>query len=623
MARGLSPIDVPIPLAGWHTDKPLHKLPFDSLISSPGDLASMNVFVDWDGLLKPRLGYELLHDFGERIMGGFYWTDNGGNAQVFVITLTHAYVLQSDGTWLEITGTGIHCLPDFPARIVQFGDNFQSIYWVNGVLGDTLRKWTVGSPTYVDVLFNAGPLKANDLAVIGDRLVLVNTFEFDGFHPSRVRWSATLDGTTYKALAYNPLLDADAGALVAIRPTSRTSAVLYTANGPPYSMSAQQGSDASAFAFDRIQNGLNGPVNAAAIVNIGGVHVYLAPDQHVYECDGTSARSISPAIDAFLASSAGLLMGFGQHPVAVYDKKRMKVWVFCAFFGDSEASHALLFDLQRGAWEPPQTFPDGVTTAFTLVEQLGPTWDNPGISAQSTLDSAIGTTATQITLASGAGLTPSGVVQIGTEMLEYGNIIFGDTLTGAVRGAFGTTAAAHAGGDAVIQTYSWDTAPWASWDAIPATGEPALWIGMSDGKLCRFQSASTDRGFAIAWSATWGLLNPGPENNVRINTVDIQVNPQLNSVVPISEPFAIALDSLKTPYDAAPTNILQATVLSGDPSTWYLRLNKAVAQGANVPSNLVRLHVSGTTSKNAPWLAGIVLYADINSRGDPGGGYPA
>lgn len=557
--RGTSPIDLPVPLSGWVGNVPLHRMPQDALICRPGVVDSFNCFVDFDGLLKPRFGYDELHNFGERVMGGLFWTDSTGTAQIFVITLHHAWWLQTDHTWLEITGSGINCAVDAPARIVQFGADHNTIYWVNGVRHDTLRRWVLGDATYTDMPDPSSPysgkLAAMDLAAIGDRLVLVNTEESDGFHPSRVRWSKTLDGTLYPALAYNDLLDADAGALMAIRAASRTTAVLYTQNGPPSSMSESQGSDASAFAFDRVQGGKDGPVSAVAITNVGGRHYYVAGDQHIYQCDGSSCESISPRIDAFLASSSGLVMGEMQHPVALYDKRRQKIWFFVAFHGDEEARHAVCADLARTAWEPPQVFPDGITAAFTLLEQMGPTWDNPGT-------------------------------------------------------------------DALGNDYTWDTAPWTSWDMIPADSEPAMYLGTADGRLLRFFQSSTDRGRQIPWSATWALVNPGALNDLRCNAIDIQVDPQANLILPSRDAFHVALRGLRTPYDPASQLLHTHGALSDTPETWYQQLSKKVGEGVNVPANYLRLQLTGTASTNAPWIAGVTLYAFVNPRGDKGGGYP-
>ena len=661
--RGDTPIPIPVPLGGWRTDIPLHQLPLDTLISQPGDLRSFNCFIDFDGLLKPRLGYDVLHNFGERIMGGISWTNSDSVVEIVVATLSTWFRFSPPDAWIPIGGPPNTGDVHFPSRFAVFGfdpvGHKDVLYGCNGAAQNApgvnnVHRWTLTDVAYTDLLFQGAPFLARDFAVIANRLVFVGVSEQGRFFPQRVRWSAVLDGTNLPPLAYNDLLDGEAGALVAIRLTSRSSAVLYTENGPPYIMSAQLGSDAGAFAFDRIQDGKDGPISASAITNVGGRHFYLAGDQHVYECDGQLARSVSGPIDAFLGSSSGVTAGLDPHmlpgltigqeqkPVTLYDKRRQKVWFFVAFFGDvavdalgfmqGEAFHALCLDLRRGmVWEPPQQFPDAITAAFTLLEQMGPTWDNPGVSAQTTLATAVTSAGTTLLLTSAIGFTASGVVQLEidgqptTEQVRYTGKS-GNTLTGCVRGGYGTgygsAAVAHGAGVAVIQHYSWETAPWTSWDRIPSSFESAMYIGTKDGSLCRFFAASSDRGLPIPWSATWGLLNPGPANHLKVNTVDVYINPQQNLILPGSDLFTVVLEGLRTPYDPAPTSILSQGADTSLPDTWFMPVPKDVAAGANLPANYLRFQLMGVASLNGPWYAGASLYAFIEPRPDRGSGFP-
>jgi len=559
--RGTTPIPVPVPEGGWRTDKPIHQLPLDCLISQPGSLDSQNVIIDFDGLLKPRLGYEVLHDFGERLMGGISWTDVTGTVEIIVATLTRWWAFRPAG-WEDITGTPNSANVQAPSRFAVFGvdpvTHTDVLYGVNGSGVDPVHRWVLTNPfqPYTDLDFNGQSFSARDLLVVGNRLVFVGVTIGGVYFPQRVIWSSVLDGTSLPQLAYNDLLDGDAGAVVAIRLTSRTSAVLYTQNGPPYSMTAQPGSDAAAFSFDKIQDGLDGPISAGAIVNVGGARFYIAQDQHVYLCDGHTTRSISPPIDAFLASSSGLAVGPEQKPVVLYDKRRGKVWFFVAFIGDGgEASHAVCFDLRRGGiWEPPQQFADAITAAFPVLDQMGPTWDNPGLDAD------------------------------------------GNELT-------------------------WETAPWTSWDNIPANFEPAMYIGTKDGLLCRFFNASTDRGVPISWSATWGVMSPGPMNHLKVGTIDVQLNPQQNSILGAGDLFTLKLLGLSTPYDPAPQELVSQVLDSRDPATWFIQLDKSVGKGANLPANYLRFSISGVARVNAPWYASGALYCWIEQRPDKGSGF--
>jgi hypothetical protein len=86
-------------------------------------------------------------------------------------------------------------------------------------------------------------------------------------------------------------------------------------------------------------------------------------------------------------------------------------------------------------------------------------------SVTTTLNGSINSSATSITLTSAASFTASGTIVIDTESITYSGKST-NTLTGCVRGANGTTAAAHTSGATVTQVAS----SWTGWGQAAASG---------------------------------------------------------------------------------------------------------------------------------------------------------
>lgn len=536
--RGVVPLEFPVPVGGWRTDRPPHRLPPDVLRDG------QNMVVDRDGLLKPRAGYEPIGEQpntdglpDERIMGGLFWEEET-TIEMIVATLTRWYAFQA-GVWQDITDPASpeSGEPGAPTRFAQFAvvNGREAVYGVNGALHEPMRRWTPDMAVYEtvkDVAQNF-ELAAADIAVVANRLVAVNTTEGGVNFPRRVRWSAVNDGASWPALAFEDI-QGDAGHLIAIQPASRTTAIIYAANGA-WVLSAQEGSDASAFRLDRLQGAYAAPFSPAAIVNVGGVHFYLATDLHIWRCDGQSANPISIAIDAGLRDR--LAVGSNQKPASLYDALRQWIWFFVTFQGDADNQNAIVFDLLLGVWFVPQRF-DGpaITAAFPVIEFQGPTWNNPGSDAS-------------------------------------GNI------------------------------YTWNTAPWVSWNAIPFDEEPAIWIGTSDGFISRFFSGGTDHSAAVGFTATWGQRTPDDASErYEFNCLECYQD------IGASELLRVQVDGLRQPYDAVPVSLLDRQIPEDDPLQWLMRFEPLVGQKANRPANLQQLTISGSTTATSPHVAGLMAY---------------
>src|SRR3990167_8416820 len=180
--RGVTPLDLPVPVGGWRTDIPPHRLPPDTLRDG------LNVIVDRDGRLKPRRGYEPLNaqpdpagQVDPRIMGGIFWEDES-SVQMVVATLTCWFAWQANA-WRNITDPASAESGDVnaPTRLVQFGvvNGRDAIYGVNGALHEPMRRWAPGMPYYETVkdVDHNFTLAAADLMVLNNRLVAINTTE--------------------------------------------------------------------------------------------------------------------------------------------------------------------------------------------------------------------------------------------------------------------------------------------------------------------------------------------------------------------------------------------------------------------------------------------------------------
>lgn len=557
--RGQQVVPIPVPLGGWRTDVARQDLPPDVLADG------QNVVVDRDGRLKPRQGYALLAtqlpitpDPDPRIMGIVAWEDDAAE-WIVVATLQRWFALLG-GVFADITpidqfNDGD---PRSPTRFAQFGfDQGRTVlYGVNGATHDLMRRWVAGDAQYTTMVDTHGDpprnfsLAANDITILVNRLVAVNTTEDGVRNPRRVRWSSVLDGTNWPALAFNDLAG-NFGNIVCIQPSSLTSGVIYCDSGA-VRITAVPGTDAGAFVFDIVQGAQAGPVSPTAIISFGAVHFYLATDGHIWQCDGFNAQQISAPIDAGLL--ANLAIGAAQKPVTLYDETQQRLWFFVAFQGDTvadaaESLHGISYDLLRGTWGVPAKFANAVTAADALLEMMGPTWDNPG------------------------GPPPDG--------------------------------------------YSWNSAPWPSWDAIPESEAPAMYIGCSNGLLYRFNGGSgSDDGVAIDYSAVWGLRAPG-DNTQRyeINTVEVFLDQNATTEKP-----NVTVVGLFSPLASATVQILSRDVDQNDPQTWLMRLTPSMpvdpAGSSFRPNNYHQMTLAGSTLITRPQYAGGQLFAFPTQRAD-------
>lgn len=662
--RGGTPIDVPVPTGGWNRAIPKHRLPPNYLFDG------QNMLVGLDGFLAPRRGYAYLQfqpdpaattTPDKRIMQGIGFDDSAGEQQVVIATLTTWFHQEDDSSWAPLTRTDgpFASAADTPVRFAVFGlgtspvtgsDN-TALYGVNGWNQDPLTRWIVGDAQVQNAvdptLDPLGPtaITADDLDIVADRLVLVNTDETGGttpgHHAANVRWSAVLDGSHWPADAWNTL--EGVGNLVAVRAITRTQAIVYGQTGA-YVITAQASSDAGAFTFDRIEGVTVGPVNANALISIGGIHWYVGTDFHIWRCDGQTAQIMSVPIDAAIQPGATMpaLAGLTtQLPAILYDGVQQRIWFFVVFAGKPDATGALVWNLRTQAWEVPQLFAGAITAAWPALEQNAPTWDFPGVHATTTLTAPLGAGDNTIPIASIINFPVTGTVSIPVydaeahtgELITY-MAISGNTLVGCTRGMFGTVANGYPAGTTVTSEITWDDADqppesWANWNAIPSTNEPVIDLGImeridpdtTNGFVARFNTSTTDNGTGIQYFANWGLISsPDTTQELQINTVDVVLQPV------VGDNCLLLINVLHTPFPVgASPQILNHTLVGDDPETWLHRLDATIAIAAFKPGNYLNVQLSGMglmSTHGGIRFGSMSLYADIRKRPDRLPGVP-
>lgn len=373
--RGRIVIPLPVPTGGIATNVPPHRVPQTSL--SDG----LNMYVDVDGLLKPRNGYApaVVTGPGARISGGVGYLNSNGTVESVCATLTDWWALVNN-VWTKITDganpqTGS---ASNPARFAVFFSN--GAYNVDGVNNvNPLRSWVTGAAKYTTPT-NA-PI-AVDILVLSNRVVVFNTIESGTRYPRRARWSSSNDDTTWGTLNYNDMLDSD-DAIIAARKTGRQSAAVYGAKSIWTVQANSGGDDASAFTTEELFAAQNysGPIGTAAVVVAEGSHYYLGTDGRVYQFNGVQPQAISDPIDGKVI--AALNSSYGARCHAVYlPAKRLVVFFWPAGIpiaanepvNQQDCFNASVFSLARGVWEPPWVFPEAITASWQTQIVSGLTW---------------------------------------------------------------------------------------------------------------------------------------------------------------------------------------------------------------------------------------------------------
>lgn len=374
--RGTQAFPIPVPTAGLRTDAPPHLIPPNALASGN------NMFVDLDGQLKPRMGYTPVNPvapglppFGVssvRIMGGLNFAQADQSRQTIIASIVGFFVNSGLGTWTALTGPNRTSSINQPVRIVPF---FTGGVWhaLSCDFSDQIADWPGTGTTYS--VLGASPI-VRDLMVLNERVVGLYTQEANVHFPRRVRWSSNLDQTTWGTNNFIDLSDQD-DPIICGRPLGRTSAAVYGEKSI-YLLSASPGDDANAFVEERVfaADGYPGPISAACVTVVGGLHYYMAHDGRIYTFDGIDPPTpISGPIDAALRSQVQL--GVGDRFHCAYLPSLQYVIFFFAGEGQTDCNMAAAYNIPTGRWEPFWNFAsDFISSSFSVTDLFQLTWNN-------------------------------------------------------------------------------------------------------------------------------------------------------------------------------------------------------------------------------------------------------
>lgn len=405
---GAQVFELAVPEAGLILNTSPHKVPPNAVLDG------QNVYIDVDGYLKPRPGYEPLDATqpGGRIMGGISYKDSDDATTRIVVanltewwtlppgpavqvtwdnwvasgdtwdTITPTYATWNDIAltssfpgWQDITGTPNNGSAENQARFVQFAMlGFIYIFGVNGT--DPMRTWKSGDLTYTTVA--SAPVGAKDICTIANRLMVVN---LPGF-PYQVRWSAINDGTTWPGTALNNLIDTDEP-LVGIRTFGRLTAAIYGEKSIWLAV-GQAGGDSTAFQFQQIPAIVIGPAGPAAIVEAEGIHYYFGRDLRVHRFNGVQCDAVSMQVDKLMAAEVNVTALSRIHGTFI-SRIRSIVWWYPPSTS-VEPTEAILFNIDTLSVMPLWKFIETISTSFGASAEFSTVdWTN-WVSATATWD---------------------------------------------------------------------------------------------------------------------------------------------------------------------------------------------------------------------------------------------
>jgi hypothetical protein len=351
-----------------------------------GGVGSYNVFLDEDGLLRPRQGYSTvdnqLQNPSERIMGldGAYGAQASladpsllGYSEIAAGTTTLYYRFTdasgSTNGWNQCVGPNLNGGPDQPMRLITFYSGGQVYYlgvnqglplpilgrltWSGALGGLMVFKPALPSP-FTFSIQSTPFFNAVDIESLVNRVVVINCMKLNpsGSDAYRVQWSAVNDHTTWPISAFASLNDggSELDQLIAIRRTSQTTAIIYRERSI-WAMYAVAGNDPNAFGFERIpgSDGIVGPCSPAAVVSAGAYQYYFGLNNRIYMFDGSNAIDISgpirPLIDKTI-NGRFINRTFGLY----IQSKSLLSFVYPAL-SSSDPNVIVTYNLRTQAWE--------------------------------------------------------------------------------------------------------------------------------------------------------------------------------------------------------------------------------------------------------------------------------
>jgi hypothetical protein len=407
---------------------------------------------------------------------------------------------------------------------------------------------------------------ARDIAVIDNRMVIVNTVENGTRYLHRVRWSAAGDFTRWPVLAYNDVLDAEDDPIVAIQPLGQNLADV-CGQQSIFILSGQEGDDANAFATERLEtaDGFAGPASPAAIIRAEGLQYWVSYKGYIKSFDGVNVTPISPPIDFALQANFDCANASKCHAAEIISQRQI-VFFFSstttagspepylnALVGapatppiTSDPTQAAVYDLQRQIFLPFYQFSEGITASFDGQINDSMNWINC--------------------------------------------------------------------------PYTWNTMPY-TWENAPIALNTDTIIGTADGEVDSFFRgvADGDNLYPVPWGATWTYLYD-PENIYKFQWAEFYFQPVAGAAMQPGgvEVVTMLFTTLTFPYDpGTPLVAFACSMAEG----WQ---NQPTLPGPtnpnNVRNNLVKMSLSSSESKGGAGLAGGMLFGFKDARGQYGTG---
>lgn len=296
-----------------------------------------------DAFLLSRPGLLAIGDtLNEQVNGSISVRDADG--QQFLIVGTPLKWWSFNNTtllWANITGTALVGANTQPV-IFAFWQLTSTQIVIGTNRADLPRQFNLTGTAYT-TLSNAP--RADSVAIVANRAVFARTVEAGVKFPSRARWSAAGDQTTYPAGAFVDVGDT-ADQAVAVRALGRRAGAFYKEHSQWILNAVARASDANAFEVLMLDK-QPGPMGAAAIDDGPGglTHVYLGLDGNLYLFDGVRVSLL-----AWTSEKIAGDLAFASSPLTCvkYFPREQEVWVLVPLGADVLPTNLLIYSVKTG-----------------------------------------------------------------------------------------------------------------------------------------------------------------------------------------------------------------------------------------------------------------------------------
>lgn len=367
MPRGTKTLEFLTPVSGARFDLPVHKLGADMLAAG-----SYNVQCDQTSILRARNGFLPIAKPGPQrpITGGASWEGVGGAIR-FVVADTGGWWSFAVGAFTPLAGGAPVGPDDFTQFAVMAVNGLDTLYGVNNNSTSGLVQW-LPTQNFISSIGGLPFTAALGCFVLANRLVVYGTTELvngvSTFFPYRVRWSEFNNPTSFLPANVNDLVDPGGGITAAMR-MGNLQAFMYMAGtegtGALWSMSAQVGDDANAFAFSEfaISEGVVPPASVAAIMAVEGFHYYLGQDGHIWQFNGIAPQNFGVPIQSDILANAN--MPYLKHAFCCYVPGDRHARFFFPSGQNQYCDRCVYYSFDFNRWEAPAEYLKQFRGGFT------------------------------------------------------------------------------------------------------------------------------------------------------------------------------------------------------------------------------------------------------------------